>query len=401
MGAYVVASNVSKRFQLRRDRADSVGHLLLQMVPRRSRPKPEQFWALKDVSFQIAQGVSLGIIGNNGSGKSTMLKLLTHTMTPTSGNIAVNGRVSALIELGAGFHPDFTGRENIILNASILGIRRRDIEANIDRIIEFAEIRPFIDIPVKYYSSGMQGRLGFSVAVHVQPQILIVDEVLAVGDEAFQQKCMDRILEMKRGGTSIILVSHDLSSVERLMDEAIWIDHGVVRANGTPREVIHAYRKFLGAGSAASSDAPILSTASDSPVRVASVEASVSGKGGSIATPGDAMDIAVNIINETGHLVEGHLALSLRRPDGMKIAEISSIDDGLPQQFSPGVSTVLVSIRELILTNGRYEFDVVVADLTGRRICDAMAAGTFTVQGLHRASGLVVMPHEWRTTRGC
>ena len=243
--AWIRVERMWKRFLLRKDRADSVGQLLMQMIPGRSRPRPEPFWALQDISFDVPNGKSLGIIGSNGSGKSTLLKLLTRTMRPTRGRIETQGKISALIELGLGFHHDFTGRENIILNASILAIRRREIERRLDDIIDFAEIRPFIDTPVKYYSSGMQARLGFAVAIHVDPEILVVDEVLAVGDAAFQQKCMERILHMKKGGVSIILVSHTLSAVEQLMDRAIWIDQGIVRAAGNPQNVVHAYRTSL------------------------------------------------------------------------------------------------------------------------------------------------------------
>ena len=243
--ARVRVERVWKRFVLMRDRADSVGQLLVRMVPGRPRPKPEQFWALQDISFEVPNGKSLGIIGSNGSGKSTLLKLLTRTMQATSGLIDVRGKVSALIELGAGFHPDFTGRENVVLSASLLGMRRREVECRMDDIIDFAGIRQFIDTPVKYYSSGMQARLGFAVAIHAEPEILVVDEVLAVGDAAFQQRCMDRILEMKQRGISILFVSHDLSAVERLMDEAIWIDRGVMRAAGLPPHVVQAYRASL------------------------------------------------------------------------------------------------------------------------------------------------------------
>ncbi|MCY0863494.1 MAG: ABC transporter ATP-binding protein, partial [Sulfobacillus sp.] len=244
--ASVVVDHVSKRFALRKDRADSVGQLLARMIPGRyRRPRSEQFWALKDISFEMPPGISYGIIGSNGSGKSTLLKILTRTMIPTKGRVSVNGRVSALIELGAGFHPDFTGRENVYLNASILGIPRRVVDQKMDDIIDFADIRPFIDTPVKYYSSGMHARLGFSVATSVEPEILIVDEVLAVGDEAFQQRCMDRIFRMKRQGTSILLVSHDLGSIERLMDRALWINKGEMQVDGLPHDVVRAYREAL------------------------------------------------------------------------------------------------------------------------------------------------------------
>lgn len=240
--ASVRVEGVWKRFSLRRDRPDSVGQLMVQMLPWHTRPKPVPFWALQDVSFSIGPGESIGIVGDNGSGKSTLLKILTRTMLPTMGSVSVRGKVSSLIELGAGFHPDFSGRENIVLNASILGIDRRGILKRMDEIIDFAGIREFIDTPVKYYSSGMNARLGFAIAIHVDPGILIVDEVLSVGDETFQRKCDQKIAEMHAAGVSFVLVSHDLDSVVRLTDKAIWLTHGQVGAAGSPEHVVEAYR---------------------------------------------------------------------------------------------------------------------------------------------------------------
>ena len=393
MAAHVLVDKVSKRFLLQHDRADSVGHLLLQMIPRRTRPKREPFWAVNDVSFEVSQGKSLGIIGNNGSGKSTLLKLITRTMEPTSGRIEIRGRISALIELGAGFHPDFTGRENIILNASILGIRRRDIEKSMDEIIEFAEIRPFIDVPVKYYSSGMNARLGFSVAVHVQPQILIVDEVLAVGDEAFQQKCMDRIFEMKRNGTSIVLVSHDLGSVERLMDEALWIDHGIVRGRGAPRETIGAYRSFLGETTHPGSPAPVgVSTASQ---EIEIVDVTVSGHDGAAIASGDPASIRVQLANVSDRVLTGYMTISIRRPDGLEVAEISGLNDHQILLFRPGETSIVAWASQLQLATGLYEVDVTVFDDQGRRLTQRQGVGALRVQGDQKTTGIMVVPHQW------
>ena len=396
MAASVRADAVWKQFQLRKDRADSVGQLLMQMVPGRKRPKPEHFWALQDVSFEVKQGRSLGVIGNNGSGKSTLLKLLTRTMQPTRGSVDLRGRMSALIELGAGFHPDFTGRENIVLNASILGIGRREIEKSMESIIEFAAIRPFIDVPVKYYSSGMQARLGFAVAINVEPEVLIVDEVLAVGDEAFQQKCMDRIFEMKRRGISILLVSHDLGSIERLMDDAIWVDRGVVRSQGHPRHVVHDYRVFLGASGAPSTGTQEASSPPAEPVYMASAEIRVPDAAGvSDPAPGDPLEISLQVANDTDKSVEGYLSVSIRRPDGLEIAEISSVRDGIPFKFSPGRSTVSLGARELRLASGKYELDVAVFDIQGRRLSEAKAISGLRVQGTEQTTGVILVPHDW------
>ena len=395
MAASVRAESVWKQFQLRKDRADSVGQLLVQMIPGRKRPKAEHFWALQDVSFEVKQGRSLGVIGNNGSGKSTLLKLLTRTMQPTQGTVDLRGRMSALIELGAGFHPDFTGRENIVLNASILGIGRREIEKSMESIIEFAAIRPFIDVPVKYYSSGMHARLGFAVAINVAPEILIVDEVLAVGDEAFQQKCMDRIFEMKRKGISILLVSHDLGSVERLMDEALWLDRGIVRGRGSPREVVHTYRRFLGESSEQSLTAKQEDNNPPSLIGVEQVSVST-GKRSQGITSGDPACIRVHLNNATGKPLQCCLEISIRRPDGLEVAEISGMSDEAIITVDPGNSTVEVSMSEVRLASGQYEVDVAVLDRQGRRLTASERACDFRVQSVIRTTGVILVPHQWR-----
>lgn len=394
--ASIMVEQVWKRFELRRDRSDSVGHLLVRMIPGRPKPKPETFWALRDVSLEMPPGVSFGIVGNNGSGKSTFLKLITRTMRPTSGNIRVNGRVSALIELGAGFHPDFTGRENIVLNASILGIGRRAIERKMDEIIDFAEIRPFIDSPVKYYSSGMHARLGFAVATSVEPEILIVDEVLAVGDEAFQQKCMDRIFHMKRAGTSILLVSHDLSSIERLMDRAVWLDKGVMRAQGVPRDVVFAYRQSMLAPATGEKEGVTETLHDQDFLTLASAEVQSGGKETAAVFSGERMTVVTHWQLDAMEPFHGHLNLTIRRPDGLDVLSVSSLRDGLPLTWQPGVQLLSVDIEGLRLTTGQYEVDGEVMDLNGRRLLEWRPLLTFQVQAMERAPGLLVLPHHWR-----
>jgi ABC-type polysaccharide/polyol phosphate transport system ATPase subunit len=201
----------------------------------------ETFPALRDVSFTIAQGRTCGVIGRNGSGKSTALKLVAGITKPTSGTVTVTGRISALIELGAGFHPEISGRENVFINGIMLGLSRREVERRFDEIVEFSELRDFIEAPVKTYSSGMYMRLGFAVAIHVDPDVLLVDEVLAVGDEGFTHKCLDKFAEFRRIGKTILLVTHSLGLVERFCDEAIWLDEGRMRVQGDPKRVVDAY----------------------------------------------------------------------------------------------------------------------------------------------------------------
>ena len=210
---------------------------------------PDQtFTAVSGVSFEVPTGCTFGVIGENGSGKSTLLKLLAGITKPTRGTLTVNGRISALIELGAGFHPEISGRENVAINGIMLGLTRREVEERFDAIIDFAELRPFIDAPVKTYSSGMYMRLGFAVAIHVDPEVLLIDEVLAVGDEAFTRKCLDKIGEFRRRGKTILLVSHSLGLVEKMCDEVLWMRRGTKADQGDPKRVVDAYLTYVAGG---------------------------------------------------------------------------------------------------------------------------------------------------------
>ena len=214
--------------------------LLQRSILRDLRPS-ETFPALTDVSFTVPKGATYGVIGRNGSGKSSALKLVAGITKPTSGTVRVDGRISALIELGAGFHPEISGRENVFINGIMLGLSKREIQQRFDDIVDFAELREFIDAPVKTYSSGMYMRLGFAVAIHVDPDVLLVDEVLAVGDEGFTHKCLDKFAEFRRRGKTILLVTHSLNLVERFCDEALWLDEGRVQTHGDPKRVVGAY----------------------------------------------------------------------------------------------------------------------------------------------------------------
>lgn len=240
----ITLENLSKRFELITETPQSVLELLISRLSlRRATPArdDEYLWAVNDVNLEVTPGQCLGIIGQNGSGKSTLLKLIARILRPTTGRITVRGRVSALLELGTGFHPDLSGRENIYLNASFLGLNKNDIETHFDSVVAFSELEAFIDTPVKYYSSGMYMRLGFSIAVHVNPQILIIDEILAVGDQAFQEKCIDHIYRMKQKGTTIVLVSHSLDVMRKLCTHLVWMEKGKIRAHGPAEKLIQQY----------------------------------------------------------------------------------------------------------------------------------------------------------------
>jgi ABC-type polysaccharide/polyol phosphate transport system ATPase subunit len=235
--AVVRAKGVSKRFRLYHERNQS----LKATVMRRGRARYEDFWALRDVSFEVEPGTTFALVGQNGSGKSTMLKCLAKILRPDEGSVSVDGKVSALLELGAGFHPELSGRENVYLNGAILGLTKRELDRKFDDIVGFAGLERFIDSPVKNYSSGMYVRLGFSVAINVDPDVLLIDEVLAVGDEEFQRRCLERVSELREAGKTIVVVTHSLTTVRSMCDHAIWLDNGVVRESGAANEVADAY----------------------------------------------------------------------------------------------------------------------------------------------------------------
>ncbi len=229
--------DLKKRFKIFQDK----GHSMKDLFLFKKRRKYEEKVVLDGVSFDVKKGEALGLIGRNGCGKSTTLKILTRIMYPNSGTVEVCGRVSSLIELGAGFHPDMTGRENIFINASIFGLTRKEIKRRLDSIIEFAELGNFIDVPVRTYSSGMYMRLAFAVAVNVDADVLMIDEILAVGDASFQAKCFKKMKEIKARGTTIVFVSHSFDQVESICDRCIWIKEGKIEKDGDPTEVCNAY----------------------------------------------------------------------------------------------------------------------------------------------------------------
>jgi ABC-2 type transport system ATP-binding protein len=239
--APIAIEGVSKRFRLYSERPTSLKERFL----RRRKSVAQDFWALRDITYEVGEGRSLGLIGVNGSGKTTLLKVIGGILRPTTGTVRTRGRIAALLELGAGFHPELTGRENVYLNASILGLTRKQTDRHFDDIVAFSELERFIDNQVKYYSSGMFVRLGFAVAVHVEPDILLVDEVLAVGDEGFQRKCLDRVTAFQREGRTIVLVSHAMDQVNRVCDEAIMLEAGGIRAAGPVRDVTKEFRAVM------------------------------------------------------------------------------------------------------------------------------------------------------------
>ncbi|EHI56487.1 hypothetical protein HMPREF9333_00349 [Johnsonella ignava ATCC 51276] len=239
---YVIeVSHISKHFRVFKDK----GYTLKDIVLFKARRTYEERQVIKDISFKVRKGEAVGLIGKNGCGKSTTLKLLTRIMYPDSGIINIKGRVSSLLELGAGFHPDMSGRHNIYINAAIFGLTRKEIDLRLDSIIKFSELEEFIDNPVRTYSSGMYMRLAFAVAINVDADVLLIDEILAVGDMSFQAKCFNRLKEIKAKGVTIVIVSHSLSQIEEICDRSIWIKDGIVEMEGTPEKVHEEYKKYM------------------------------------------------------------------------------------------------------------------------------------------------------------
>jgi ABC-type polysaccharide/polyol phosphate transport system ATPase subunit len=239
-GFALLLENISVRYRIPHERFATLREHAIRWLKRRIRY--DDYLALRDVSIQVREGEMLGIIGHNGAGKSTLLKVVARVLKPKQGRVWINGRVAPLLECGAGFHPELTGRENVFLNGTLLGLTRKEIESRYNGIVDFAELNDFIDAPLRTYSSGMVTRLGFSVATDANADILIVDEVLSVGDAAFQQKSLKRIHQFRNQGTTILFVSHDLDTVETMCNRVIWLDHGGVKASGPAKEVVQSYR---------------------------------------------------------------------------------------------------------------------------------------------------------------
>lgn len=358
--------NVSKRFVLHHERARSFQELFVNAVKRNS--GREEFWAIKDVSFQIEQGESLAIVGPNGSGKSTTLKLVSRILQPTKGQVTVAKRVSALLELGAGFHPELTGRENVYLNGSLFGYSRSEMDAKFDDIVEFAELEHFIDTPIKHFSTGMVMRLGFSVAIFTDPEILITDEVLAVGDESFQRKCLDKIWQYRHEGRTIIFVSHSLSTVRTLCQRAIWLDHGVMKADGAASDVVDAYLVDTykrsaehGIDAAHSATGNRWGTGQALITDVRFCEASGAERTGPVYETGEPMVVRVSY-DAKERIERPQFGLAIHRADGMHITGPNNVVHGRELPAIEGAGWFEYRIDRLPLLQGKYELTIAIYD---------------------------------------
>ena len=396
----VEISGVSKRFMRHADRRNTLKE---RIVRGRSR-NTQDFWAVRNIDLQIPKGSVYGLIGHNGSGKSTLLKLITGIYRPTEGRIATEGRVAALIELGAGFHPDMTGRENIRLNGSILGLSKTEISDAMETIIDFSGLREFIDDPVKHYSSGMYVRLGFSVAVHMKPEVLLVDEVLAVGDEEFQRKCFDHLYTLRREGRTIVVVSHGLGQLEGLCDEVAWLDHGKVQEVGPATEIIGSYLQRVNAEEA-SSRADIAASRDDTTMRagngtVRSMNArlvAVDHKPINHAETGTTCGIEIDLrCHET--VLGPNVRVAFQHETGPLVTMMSNHRHGYDFGYLEGERTVTAFLTDNPLLPGRYRVHIDVFDHTGSVLIDNWDdALEFTVRSPRGeiGQGFVELPYTY------
>jgi ABC-type polysaccharide/polyol phosphate transport system ATPase subunit len=408
--------DVSKRFRLYRGRhVSTVKDLFVRLMVGQGGPglfSGEELWALQNVSLTLGRGRMVGIIGSNGSGKSTLLKVLGGILKPTSGQVSVHGRVSALIELGAGFHPEFTGRENVFINGVLLGLSRAEIRARFDEIVAFAGLEAFVDSPVKTYSSGMYMRLGFAIAVTVDPDVLLIDEVLAVGDEAFQHRCVGKIQEFKAAGKTIVLVSHDLGSIERLCDEAVWLDGGRLQAHGEAREVVSRYLDHVAREEARALG--VEHTRAEALVRTGS--ASRWGSREIEITSVRLADAAGHerYLYETGEPCTIRLGFRAHQPienpvfgigifrkDGLCCYGTNTAIDGIPSGKITGEGEVAVAIAHLDLLEGDYVLDVAVVQEHDHSPYDYHhRLYGFAVRSRVKDTGVARLVHEWRFYQG-
>lgn len=397
--AVIAFENVSKRFRFTTERPKTILETVISAFRRPRRQGTESMWALRDLSFAIHQGECVGIVGRNGSGKSTLLKLCTRILRPSSGIVRVTGRVSALLELGTGFHPDLTGRENVYLNASILGLDQDAVDAVFDDIVAFSELDEFIDVPVKNYSSGMYMRLGFSVAIHMDPDILIVDEILAVGDAAFQSKCLARIHDLKRQNKTIVLVSHQLEMLQALCTRIVWMEKGKLRMSGGTTETLQRYLSDthqLPDGRLSA----VFNRWGTGEVELTAVRLlDEHNRPSATFEPGRPLAIEVDFIAHRP-VDEPEFGVAIfREEDGLQVAGPNNRAVGQPISQINGEGTLRIDLADLPLLPGRYDLTVALHDAVLRTAYDYHErAYHFRVAGelVEEDRGVVALRSKWQ-----
>jgi ABC-type polysaccharide/polyol phosphate transport system ATPase subunit len=390
--------NVSKKFR-KGEKFDSLRDFIPNLIKgtlngKNGELKDQEFWAVKDVSFELKKGEALGIIGPNGAGKSTILKMLSRILKPTKGEMNINGKLSALLEVGAGFHPDLTGMENIYLSGAIIGMRKKEIDRKLDSIIEFSDLSDFIDTPVKKYSSGMYVRLGFSVAAHMDPEILLIDEVLAVGDASFQMKCLRKIQEIRNAGTTIIFISHSLEPVRRLCPNTIFLKNGKINFYGESKYAIEQYLRTV-------NEKIIVDSKDDDCQKknsIAQIETiklyDKSGAEKNEFKTGDYVRIEIQYLAKE-RIVNPTFTVGLFLNNKL-IADHNSRFEGNNIEFINGVSKIDLIIENVLLLPGVYEARAHIHDRDSIGIYDIKST-TFFIKESKRGLGQFYQPHYWRS----
>lgn len=391
-------NNVSKRYRVPQEAETGAARNPIVRRLQSLRRPAQDFWAVRNVSFDVERAEALGIIGHNGAGKSTVLKLLSNITTPSSGEITINGRLSALIEVGSGFHPELTGRENAYLSGSILGMSRREITAKLDSIVEFAGLRQFIDVPVKRYSSGMYVRLGFSIAAHLDPDILLLDEVLAVGDAAFQAKCLQRIRELREAGTTIVFISHDLGAVERVCDRVLLMQRGEVVADGSPLQTITEYQRR---STAFEESAPSEHLSKEADITSLSFHR-FGGEDVTGSRTGDPLVVRVNYVAHQ-RIADAAFEVFFSSPEGEIQCHLTTGLDDKHVDIEPGAGSLEFSCPELGLLPGLYNVDATIiyrGQALGSAVDWRHRCATLRVEPGKMVRGNFYMPYRWHLEDG-
>ena len=395
MGEVVLeVDNLTKTFRIHRERANS----LKQRIAAKGRNRFDEFTALQDVTFDVQEGEVFGVIGHNGSGKSTLLKCMAGILQPNQGAVRVHRRMSALLELGAGFHPELSGRENVFLNAAILGMNRRDIAKKFDEIVEFSGLEQFVDQPVKTYSSGMYVRLAFSVAINVDPRLLIIDEVLAVGDVTFQKRCLEKFVEFRNDGRTIVLVTHDLASVRNMCDRAIWLKQGRVSGEGDPKSLVEAYTDSM-LGSITHEETGSTRRGSGELI-INGVEMFVGDDPHPVTRFQTGDTVRFRLSYEAHKAVPRPIfSLIIDTLGGATVSSPCTRDVGLIPDSVSGEGWIDVVVRDISLLPGAYDLHTAVHDFNRQHEYDHLHLATrfdVTTGKPYESSGLVTLRPEWR-----
>lgn len=389
----IEVDHVTKTFKVHSEKVNS----LKAAIAARGRNRYEEFYALRDVTFDVREGEMFGVIGHNGSGKSTLLKCMAGILRPNAGEVRVHQRMSALLELGAGFHPELSGRDNVFLNAAILGMSRREIAKRFDEIVEFSGLQAFIDAPVKTYSSGMYVRLAFAVAINVDPNLLIIDEILAVGDVTFQQRCLEKFVEFRNEGRTIVLVTHAMRTVKEMCDRAVWLSHGVITGEGDPGDLVDEYTEAMLGGNLRTDDGSIRRGSGE--IQITSVELLVNDDPTPVKRFRTGDDVRLRLHYRAEQAVPRPvIAVSIDQLGGATVTAPTTRDVGVLPDSLSGEGVVEVVLRDVPLLPGTFDVHTTISDFSRGQVYDhlqqALRFDVLTGRSME-TGGVVTLRPEW------